>query len=207
MPIRVAIVEDNAEIRATLERVVGRAPQMQRICSCPSGEAALEAIPPHRPDVVIMDIGLPDISGIECTARLKALLPDTQILILTVYADNEKVFQALQAGASGYLLKRSTPAEILQGIVDVHHGGAPMTGEIARKVVQSFRKQASDTAAAYRLTPREHEVLTLLAQGYVTKEIANNLAISFDTVRFHLKNIYIKLHVRSRSEAIVQYLR
>ncbi len=207
MPIRVAIVEDNEEIRTMLERVVGRAPEMQPVCSCASGRVALQTIPAHRPDVVVMDIGLPDITGIECTARLRAVLPETQVLILTVYGDNEKVFQALEAGASGYLLKRSTPAEILQGIVDVHQGGAPMTGEIARKVVQSFRKQAPGAGGDEHLTSREQEVLNLLAQGYVSKEIAETLGISFDTVRFHLKHIYAKLHVRSRAEAIVKRLR
>ena len=155
-----------------------------------------------------MDIGLPDISGIECTARLKARLPETQVLIFTVYGDNEKVFQALEAGASGYLLKRSSPAEIRQAILDVQQGGSPMTGEIARKVVQSFRRtQVPAASTEQHLTPREEAVLNLLAQGYVTKEIADKLAISFDTVRFHLKHIYAKLHVRFRAEAIVKRLR
>lgn len=208
MRIRVAIVEDNEEIRVSLERVIGRAAGLECVGSWPSGELAMKCLPPLRPDVVIMDIGLPDISGIECTARLKGLLPDTQVLILTVYGDHDKVFQALEAGASGYLLKRCSPAEIRQAILDVQQGGAPMTGEIARKVVQSFRKSgtlgASNTQA---LTPREESVLDLLAQGYITKEIADKLAISFDTVRFHLKHIYAKLHVRSRAEAIVKRLR
>ncbi|MEI8042734.1 MAG: response regulator transcription factor [Verrucomicrobiota bacterium] len=206
-PIRVAIVEDNDEIRGTLERIVGRASGMRFVCGFPNGKTALEMLPQHRPEVVIMDIRLPDVSGIECTAWLKRALPATQVLIFTVYGDNEQVFRALEAGASGYLLKRSTPAEIRQAILEVHRGGAPMTGEIARKVVQSFRKERSETAAAQRLTGREEEVLDLLAQGYVTKEIADKLAVSFDTVRFHLKHIYTKLHVRSRGEAIVQYLR
>jgi DNA-binding NarL/FixJ family response regulator len=207
MPIRIAIVEDNDEIRGSLERVVGRTPALEFAGSCATGESALESLPQWKPEVVIMDIGLPDISGIECTARLKAVLPDVQVLILTVYGDNERVFQALEAGASGYLLKRSSPAEILQAIADVHGGGAPMTGEIARKVVQSFRKPTnSATSDGEKLTPREEEVLDLLAQGYVTKEIAEKLAISFDTVRFHLKHIYSKLHVRSRAEAIVKRL-
>jgi DNA-binding NarL/FixJ family response regulator len=206
-PIRVAIVEDNDEIRSTLERIVGRASGMRFVCSFPNGKSALETLPQHHPEVVIMDIRLPDLSGIECIAWLKRAMPATQVLIFTVYGDNEQVFQALEAGASGYLLKRSTPAEIRQAILEVHQGGAPMSGEIARKVVQSFRKERSETALAQRLTEREEEVLGLLAQGFVTKEIADKLAVSFDTVRFHLKNIYGKLHVRSRAEAIVQYLR
>jgi len=208
MRIRVAIVEDNEEIRVSLERVIGRAAGLECAGSWPSGELAMQNLPPLRPDVVIMDIGLPDISGIECTARLKALLPETQVLIFTVYDDNKKVFQALEAGASGYLLKRSTPAEIRQAILDVQQGGAPMSGEIARKVVQSFRRtQVPAASTEQHLTPREEAVLNLLAQGYVTKEIADKLAISFDTVRFHLKHIYAKLHVRSRAEAIVKRLR
>jgi DNA-binding NarL/FixJ family response regulator len=208
MRVRVAIVEDNEEIRASLERVIGRAAGLECVGSWPSGELAVQKLPPLRPDVVVMDIGLPDISGIECTARLKARLPETQVLIFTVYGDHEKVFQALEAGASGYLLKRSTPAEIRQAILDVQHGGAPMTGEIARKVVQSFRKSGAPEASSDQaLTPREESVLDLLAQGYITKEIADKLAISFDTVRFHLKHIYAKLHVRSRAEAILKRLR
>lgn len=208
MKIRVAIVEDNEEIRVSLERVIGRAAGLEWVGSWPGGELALQMLPPLKPDVVVMDIGLPDISGIECTAQLKARLPGTQVLIFTVYGDNEKVFQALEAGASGYLLKRSSPAEIRQAILDVQQGGAPMTGEIARKVVQSFRKSGAPGAASDQaLTPREESVLDLLAQGYITKEIADKLAISFDTVRFHLKHIYAKLHVRSRGEAILKRLR
>ena len=206
-PIRVAIVEDNDEIRGTLERIVGRASGMRFVGSFPDGKTAMELLPQHHPEVVIMDIRLPDVSGIECTAWLKRALPATQVLIFTVYGDNEQVFRALEAGASGYLLKRSTPSEIRQAILEVHQGGAPMSGEIARKVVQSFRKEHSETAPAQRLTAREEEVLGLLAQGYISKEIADKLAVSFDTVRFHLKNVYAKLHVRSRAEAIAQYLR
>jgi DNA-binding NarL/FixJ family response regulator len=207
MPIRVAIVEDNEEILGMLARVIARDPQLRCACTCPTGEYALQTIPECRPHVVIMDLRLPDISGIECTVRLKQLLPETQILVYTVYADNEQVFKALEAGASGYLLKRSTHEEILQAIQDVHQGGAPMTGEIARKVVQSFRKKEPQTAPdSERLTSREEEILGLLARGFITKEIADKLGISFDTVRFHLKNIYAKLHVRSRTEAVVKYL-
>jgi len=208
MRIRVAIVEDNEEIRVSLERIIGRAVGLEWVGSWPGGELAVQMLPPLRPDVVVMDIGLPDISGIECTARLKDLLPETQVLIFTVYGDHDKVFQALTAGASGYLLKRSTPAEIRQAILDVHQGGAPMSGEIARKVVQSFRKSGALKASSEQtLTPREEAVLDLLAQGYITKEIGDKLAVSYDTVRFHLKHIYAKLHVRSRGEAILKRLR
>ena len=214
MRITVAIVEDNEEIARMLSRVVGRDKQLNYLCTCGSGEQALEVLPPQRPDVVIMDLQLPGISGIECTARLRRLLPASQVLIFTVYRDDEQVFKALKAGASGYLLKRSSPEEILEAIHDVKHGGAPMTGEIARKVVRSFtppleptKEKASEEIESEHLTPRQEEILGLLSRGFVTKEIANELHISFDTVRFHLKDIYAKLHVRSRTEAVVKYLR
>jgi len=208
MPIQVAIVEDNEDIRGTLERILGRAANMKCVGSYACGQAALDAIPKKTPNVVIMDIRLPDFSGIECTARLKQLLPKLQVLIFTVHEDSEQVFKSLEAGASGYLLKRSTPAEIIQAVQDVHGGGAPMSGEIARKVVQSFRKPAdvqTKKSESEQLTDREEEVLNLLAQGYISKEIADRMAISYDTVRFHLKHIYTKLHVRSRMEAVVKY--
>lgn len=208
MTTRIAIVEDNEEILAMLQRILARAPQLQCVCTCPNGETAMQMIPEHKPQVVIMDLQLPDFSGIECTTRLKRVMPGLQILVYTVYGDNEQVFKALEAGASGYLLKRSTPEEILQAIVDVQQGGAPMTGEIARKVVQSFRKKETvPIRETENLTVREEEILGLLARGFVTKEIADQLAVSVDTVRFHLKNIYAKLHVRSRTEAVVKYLR
>jgi DNA-binding NarL/FixJ family response regulator len=213
MRVTVAIVEDNEEIAQRLSRVVGRDKQLNYLCTCGSGELALEALPKQRPDVVIMDLQLPGMSGIECTARLRQLLPDSHVLVFTVYRDDEQVFKALKAGASGYLLKRSTAEEILEAIHDVHHGGAPMTGEIAAKVVRSFRtpvepaKKSEEEGESERLTPRQEEILGLLARGFVTKEIANELGISFDTVRFHLKDIYAKLHVRSRTEAVVKFLR
>ena len=146
---------------------------------------------------------LPTISGIECTALLRRYVPNSRILILTVYKDHEKIFRALEAGANGYLLKRSSSQEILRAIVDVKEGGAPMSAEIAAKVVQYFHKPTQPPIAA--LTRREDEILTLLAQGYVGKEIAANLGISYETVRGHLGNIYDKLHVRSRTEAVIKY--
>jgi DNA-binding NarL/FixJ family response regulator len=214
MRVTVAIVEDNEEIAQRLSRVVGRDKQLNYLCTCGSGELALEALPKQRPDVVIMDLQLPGMSGIECTARLRQLLPDSHVLVFTVYRDDEQVFKALKAGASGYLLKRSTAEEILEAIHDVHHGGAPMTGEIAAKVVRSFRTPLKSVDGAgpeekdsERLTPRQEEILGLLARGFVSKEIATELGISYDTVRFHLKDIYAKLHVRSRTEAVAKYLR
>jgi DNA-binding NarL/FixJ family response regulator len=206
MPITIAIVEDNEEISAMLAKVIARNPKLNCIGICSSGEIALEALPKNPPEVVIMDIQLPKMSGIQCTSRLRQLLPDTQVLVYTVYGDNDQVFKALKAGASGYLLKRSTQEEILEAIIDVHQGGAPMSGEIARKVVRSFSELAAPKTTV-QLTPRQEEILGLLARGFVTKEIAHQLGISTDTVRFHLKDIYAKLHVRSKTEAVVKYLK
>ena len=206
MAITVAIIEDNEEICAMLARVIAREPKLNCIRTCSSGEIALEVLPKNPPQVVIMDIQLPGISGIQCTSRLRQVLPDIQVLVYTVYGDNQQVFKALKAGASGYLLKRSTKAEILEAIFDVHQGGAPMSGEIARKVVRSFSEPAAPKETV-RLTPRQEEILGLLARGFVAKEIAHKLGISFDTVHFHLKDIYAKLHVRSKMEAVLKYLK
>ena len=175
--------------------------------TCGSAEEALKEMQQFQPDVVLMDINLPGISGIECTARLKEQMPRVQILVVTVHADNGRVFSALRAGASGYLLKRTGAAELLGAIQDVMVGGAPMTGEIARKVIASFRRPAPVTIEDARLTPREEEILVLLTQGYANKEIADLLAVSFDTVRTHVCHVYEKLHVRSRTEAATKYLR
>lgn len=214
MSITVAIIEDDAAIRDMLTDAVAKAAGLEFLASFPDGESALEQLPQISPQVVIMDIQLPGISGIDCTRRLKQALPATQVLIFTVFADSEQVFNALAAGASGYLLKRTGRRQIAEAVRQVSEGGAPMSGEIARKVVESFQAPppagarppaaGADTA---QLTTREEEVLRLLAKGYVTKEIAEMLSISFDTVRFHLKNIYAKLHVRSRTEALVKFLR
>jgi DNA-binding NarL/FixJ family response regulator len=205
--ISVAIVEDAAGIREMLERVVARAAGLQFLKSVPSGESALEEFPALAPNVVIMDIQLPGMNGIECTRQLKKAMPGTQVLVFTVFGDSDQVFKALAAGASGYMLKRTPRSEMVEAIKQVWDGGAPMSGEIARMVVESFRKPLSTRSPEVEhLTPREEEVLALLAKGYITKEIADQLAISFDTVRFHLKHIYQKLHVRSRSEALIKYL-
>jgi DNA-binding NarL/FixJ family response regulator len=208
MSINVAIVEDDPGIREMLTRVVERATGLSFVRSVPSGEAALDELPALAPDVVIMDIRLPGMSGIECTRLLKKAMPETQVLVFTVFGDSDQVFRALEAGASGYLLKRTPRSEMVEAIKQVRDGGAPMSGEVARKVVESFRKSAPEqTPDLEPLTPREEEVLSLLAKGYITKEIADQLAISFDTVRFHLKHIYRKLHVRSRTEALLKYLK
>jgi DNA-binding NarL/FixJ family response regulator len=207
MPINVAIVEDNADICEGLEEVLAEAPGFKCVCSCRNSETALRKIPPARPDVVIMDIGLPDGSGIDCTAKIKARLPGTQIMMFTVYEDSEQIYRALAAGASGYLLKRAKPAELLNAIREMTNGGVPMTGEIARKVIASFRQEPPPSAKTANLTPREQAVLEKLAEGLLAKEIAAKLAISTETVNVHLKHIYQKLHVRSRTEAVIAYLR
>jgi DNA-binding NarL/FixJ family response regulator len=206
MPTTVAIVEDSAGVRENWAKLIDAAPGFKCIGICPDGEAAVKRLPALRPDVVLMDINLPGMSGIECTARLKVQLPQTQILMVTVHSDNDRVFAALEAGASGYLLKRMAPKELLAAMSDMVRGGAPMTGEIARKVIDSFRKTASPAGEDARLSPREEEILVLLTQGYMNKEIADRLSISFDTARTHLRHIYEKLHVRSRTEAATKYL-
>ncbi|MCU0780804.1 MAG: response regulator transcription factor [Akkermansiaceae bacterium] len=207
LPIRVAIVEDHHELRESWRAIIDSAPDLCCVGDFPTAEAALREIPALRPDVVLMDINLPGMSGIECTRLLRERLPRLQVLILTVYEDSERIFEALEAGASGYLLKRTSEEQLLRAIAEVRGGGSPMTSEVARKVVQSFRKPARSKAAEdAKLTPREEQILKLLAQGYVTKEIADQLGISYYTTQTHLKNIYEKLHVRSRTEAVLRYL-
>lgn len=205
--ITVAIVEDHTELRESWRQIIDSAEGFECLECFPAAEQALREIPLYKPDVVIMDINLPGMSGIECTRLLRQEIPRQQVLILTVYEDSERIFEALEAGASGYLLKRTSPEQLLQAIVEVRNGGSPMTSEVARKVVQSFRKPARGKAAEEaNLTPREEEILKLLAQGYVTKEISDKLGISYYTSQTHLKNIYEKLHVRSRTEAVLKYL-
>lgn len=210
MNTTVAIVEDDLVLRNTLSRLINRTSGFECVASCASGEEALKVIPSLKPSVVIMDLNLPQMSGIECTKRLSALVPSTPIIILTVYEDGELIFRALQAGASGYLIKRSKPDEVLKAIKEAHEGGAPMSSHIARRVVLSFREPPSNAAAAgavaesAALTERETQLLSYLSQGFSNKEIADKLNISVPTVRTHLRHIYEKLHVRSRGEAIVK---
>ena len=206
-PIKVAIVEDDAEILEMLSRVIRRAAQFDMVGGFPDAEAALEAIPRLAPNVVIMDLQLPGMSGIDCIRVLKQKMPGIQVLVFTVFSDSDQVFRALEAGASGYLLKRTARREVVEAIEQVWDGGAPMSGEIARKVVESFRRVQPSVGPSRQLTPREEEVLSLLAKGYVTKEVADALSLSSDTVRFHLKHVYEKLHVHSRTEALIKYLR
>jgi DNA-binding NarL/FixJ family response regulator len=203
--IQVGLVEDVQDVRQSWRELINTCRDLSCICDCGSGEEALRLIPPLRPDVLLMDIFLPKMSGIECTTRLKLLLPETQILILTSSFDCDMVFQALEAGADGYLLKRTSPVELRAAIFDVLSGGAPMSSEIARRVVASFRGRGLARDATLRLTPREEEVLSLLSKGYANKEIADKLSVGTETVRDHLKKIYDKLHVHSRTEAAARY--
>jgi DNA-binding NarL/FixJ family response regulator len=207
MPIGVSIVEDDARIRESLSVLLNGAQDIRCVSSHASGEEALGQLPQKKPDVVLMDINLPTMSGIECVRQLKQLLPGVQVLMLTMYEDEDLVFQALMAGASGYLVKRTSPAELLSAIEDVHSGASPMSGRIARTVVEYFHKLKHVAPSQDNLSKREQEILDLLVKGYRYKEIADALSISFETVRSHLKNIYDKLHVRSRTEAVVKYLR
>jgi DNA-binding NarL/FixJ family response regulator len=203
--ISVAIVEDDKGTRRNLELLIGEAPGFSCVCACDSGEEALRVIPQVKPEVVLMDIQLPNLSGIECAAKLKQLLPALQIIMITICSDTEKVFKALRTGAVGYLLKRSDPEEILDAIREVQRGGAPMTSEIARKVVEAFKAAPALDNPEAALTRREYEILELLCKGFTNKEIAETLSISFETVRWHNRQIYHKLHVRSRGEAAAKF--
>jgi DNA-binding NarL/FixJ family response regulator len=203
-PLRIALVEDKPDIRESWSRLIASFADFSCVCICSSGEEALRQIPAAQPDVVLMDIFLPRMSGIECTSRLKVLLPNIQILILTAVDDDEMVFLALEAGADGYLLKRTKPADLRAALLDVRTGGAPMTSEIARRVVESFRRKTRSHDDV-RLTAREEEILVLLTKGYSNKEIADRLNLGVETVRTHLKHIYEKMHVRSRTEAVAHY--
>ena len=205
-PLRVALVEDQKDTRESWERLISSFPDFTCVRSCVSGEEALAVIPEERPDVVLMDVFLPKMSGIECTARLKAMLPDMPIVMLTNSDEDEILFQALQSGADGYLLKRTKPADLRAALLDVMGGGAPMTSEIARHVVASFRRKAGAVDPAHAISAREEEILVLLTKGYSNKEIADVLHLSVETVRSHLKNIYTKMHVRSRTEAVAHYM-
>ena len=206
MSIRVSIVEDDDEVRQSLAVLLNGSEGFQCISNHRSAEEALEAIPKDPPDVVLMDINLPRLSGVECVRQLKDRVPTLKFLMLTMYEDSNLIFQSLGAGASGYLLKRTPPAKIMEAIQELHEGGAPMSSKIARIVVQHFQDRSAPAPETALLTPRERELLDLLAKGQRYKEIAEQLGISFDTVRAHLRNIYEKLQVRSRTEAVVKYL-
>ena len=202
---KVAIIEDNNTMRKTLVELINNTPDFRCVCACTTSKEALIEVPKHQPNVALMDIHLPDESGIACTARLTKKMPDLQVIMVTVYADTDLIFQALKAGACGYILKRSRPDEILQAITDVSTGGAPMTPEIARMVVRSFHT-SSAASNVEGLTARESDILELLTSGLSNKEIAQKMYIAPGTVRNHLVSIFRKLHVRCRTEAAAKCL-
>ena len=207
MPITISLVEDNDQLRGTLSRLLARVEDFQFLTAYPNAEDALAGLPQERPDVVLMDINLPGLNGVECVRRLKPLAPDTQIIMLTVYEDTDNIFNALAAGATGYLLKRTPRAELIDAIRDVRRGGSPMTAHIARKVVQSFQRAGTSPQPTENLSEREQQVLDCLRQGLIYKEIAEKLGISYETVHTYIRRIYEKLQVRTRTEAVAKFLR
>ena len=206
MSIAVSIVEDDPQVRASLARLIDSSLGYRCASQHASGEEALAQIPKVQPHVVLMDINLTGLNGVECVRRLKPLAAATQIIMLTVYQNTEHIFNALAAGATGYLLKQTPPAELLAAITDVHGGGSPMSSHIARKIVQSFQRPVEAAHEAVALSPREVEVLDLLAKGYLYKEIADMMKLTYATVHTHIRHIYEKLHVRSRTEAVAMHL-
>ena len=207
MPINVSIVEDNDKLRGTLARVLDRSEGFRCVSQYANAEDAVAGVPQIRPDVVLMDINLPGMNGVQCVQQLKKLMPQIQIIMLTVYEDTENIFSALQAGANGYLLKRTTTKELLEGISEVHRGGSPMTMHIARNGVQSLQQTAPTAQPTENLSEREQQVLDLLSQGLMYKEIADKLGISYETVHTYIRRIYEKLQVRTRTEAVAKFLR
>jgi DNA-binding NarL/FixJ family response regulator len=205
--IKVAIVEDDDWIRENLAGQIDLAPGYCCVSRYRTGEEALAGLPNEAPDVVLMDINLPGLSGIECVRRLKALRPSLTILMLTVYEESDQIFDSLRAGASGYLLKRSAEKELLEAIAQVHQGGSPMSSLVARKVVRFFNHLGAAAPELQRLSPREKEILELLSRGAAYKEMGDRLALSIHTVRMHIRGIYGKLQVHSRGEAVSKYLR
>ena len=207
MPITVSIVEDSDKLRETLVRVLNRADGFRCVSQYANAEDALKDLPQAKPDVVLMDINLPGMNGVECVRQLKKIAPEIQVMMLTVYEDTENIFDALAAGASGYMLKRTAGKELLEAIAEVKNGGSPMTTHIARKVTQSFQKAGPSPKSTENLSQREQEVLDLLSQGHLYKEIADKLGISYETVHTYVRRIYEKLQVRTRTEAVAKFLR
>jgi DNA-binding NarL/FixJ family response regulator len=207
MSIAVSIVEDDPGVRSSLVKLINSSPGYRCVSQHSSAESALEEIPKLKPDVTLMDINLPGLNGVECVRKLKPQLPRTQVIMLTVYQNTDNIFKALAAGATGYMLKQTPPAELLAAIRDVNAGGSPMNSHIARKIVQSFQEPtAAPHDESEALSPREAEVLDLLAKGFLYKEIADQMKISYATVHTHIRHVYEKLHVRSRTEAVAKHL-
>jgi len=205
-PVKIVIVEDETWIRENLVREINSAPGFRCLNHYRTAEEALQGIPADQPDVVLMDINLPGMDGVECVRRLRATFPELRFLMLTVYEESEKIFKSLLAGANGYLLKRTSTAEMLEAIQQVRGGGAPMSSSIARKIVAYFNEMGMVKTHTAALSPRELQVLELLAKGVAYKNIADQLSLSIETIRMNVKHIYAKLHVHSRGEAAAKYL-
>ena len=204
--IGVAIVEDDVPAREILAGWIRNTDGFRCVGEFDDAETALAKLPQEKPSVVLFDINLPGMNGIECVRKLKPRLPDTQFVMVTVYEDANHIFNALSAGASGYLLKQTRRNELIDALKDVHAGGSPMSSQIARKVVQNFyRNETQTNGETVELSPREREVLELLARGYLYKEIAEMLQIGVQTVNTYIRRIYEKLHVRSRAQAVAKY--
>ena len=204
--ITISIVDDEKDLRKSIMTFVNGSAGFKCISAYGSAEAALEGLPADKPEVVLMDINLGGMSGIECVEKLKEANPDIQVLMLTVYEDTDKIFQALAAGASGYLLKRSSPTKLLQAIREVHGGGSPMSSSIARKVVASFQKNGAPSGETQHLSEREQSILECLSKGLTYQQTADQLTISIGTLRTHIRRIYEKLHVHARTAAVAKYL-
>jgi DNA-binding NarL/FixJ family response regulator len=205
MAVAVSIVEDDPQARKIIASWISRAAGFRLASESGDAESALKLLPEKHPDVVLMDINLPGMNGVEAVRRLKPALPATQFVMLTVYEDADHIYNALSAGATGYLLKQTPREELLSALGDVHCGGSPMTSNIARKVVQAFKQASAPVPPGHELSPREQEVLELLARGYLYKEIAERLNISVPTVNTYIRRMYEKLHVRSRAQAVAKY--
>jgi len=207
MRISVALVEDNDDLRMSMKNLLKRSPRLRVVADYADAESTLADIARHKPDVVLMDVKLPKMDGVECVRVLKGLMPTVVIIMLTVHDDNDSLFNSILAGADGFLLKDTVPSRLVEAIEEVSHGGSPMTPQIARRIVQRFRKSDPVPADMENLTPREREVLEELALGNRYKEISDRLGISLDGIRFHIRGVYQKLHVHSRTEAVLKYLR
>lgn len=209
MALKVSIVDDDEGIRSSLAGLIRRAPALELLGEYSNAETAVSEIPSRPPDVLLMDINLPGMNGVDCVRQLKAALPQLQVLMLTVYEDSDSLFKSFKAGASGYLLKRTAPARLLEAIHEVNDGGAPMTPQLARRLVQFFNEppQNPEAARIAQLTANERAFLGQLANGYTYKEIAEAMRLSIDNVRSYVRTVYEKLHVHSRTEAVVKYLR
>ncbi|HEY1787383.1 MAG TPA: response regulator transcription factor [Verrucomicrobiae bacterium] len=206
MSVSLSIVEDKADFRDSLLHMLAKAPGYRCLHTYSTAEDALRGLASAPPDVVLMDINLPGMNGVECVRRLRELVPQVRVIMLTVYDNTENIYAALKAGASGYLLKRTSPAKLLEAIQDVVEGGAPMSSAIARKVVQSFQESAPADVKWENLSAREQEVLNMLAKGYLYKEISDHLHLGLGTIKTYIRRIYEKLHVQSRTEAVLKYL-